>query len=76
MPLSKVTDLTFERTAIGRALGYGTIIVESAGQIQALNRIDYVPNPQEVYEALSELIFGEKGRTKAMGTLSRPRFRR
>jgi membrane protein YdbS with pleckstrin-like domain len=76
MPLSKVTDLTFERTAIGRTLGYGTIIVESAGQIQALNRIDYVPNPQEVYEALSELIFGEKGRTKAMGTLSRPRFRR
>jgi uncharacterized membrane protein YdbT with pleckstrin-like domain len=76
MPLSKVTDLTFERTATGRALGYGTIIVESAGQIQALNRIDYVPSPQEVYEALSELIFGEKGRTKAMGTLSRPRFRR
>jgi hypothetical protein len=35
-----------------------------------------VPNPQEVYEALSELIFGEKGRTKAMGTLSRPRLRR
>ena len=76
MPLSKVTDLTFENTVNGRMLGYGTIIVESAGQIQALNRIDYVPNPQEVYEALSELIFGEKGRTKAMGTLSRPRFRR
>ena len=76
MPLSKVTDLTFERTVNGRALGYGTIIVESAGQIQALNRIEYVPNPQEVYEALSELIFGEKGRTKAMGTLSRPRFRK
>jgi hypothetical protein len=63
MPLSKVTDLTFERSLNGRMLGYGTIVVESAGQIQALNRIDYVPRPEEIYEALSELIFGEKGRT-------------
>ena len=75
MPLSKVTDLTFERTLDGRMLGYGSIIVESAGQIQALNQIDYVPRPEEVYEALSELIFGEKGRTKATGLLARPRFR-
>ena len=76
MPLSKVTDLTFERSPGGRMLGYGTIIVESAGQIQALNRIDYVPRPDEVYEALSELIFGEKGRTRATGMLARPRRRR
>jgi uncharacterized membrane protein YdbT with pleckstrin-like domain len=75
MPLSKVTDLTFERTLDGRMLGYGTIVVESAGQIQALNRIEYVPRPEEIYEALSELIFGEKGRTRASGLLARPRFR-
>jgi uncharacterized membrane protein YdbT with pleckstrin-like domain len=75
MPLSKVTDLTFERTLAGRTLGYGTLIVESAGQIQALNRIRYMPRPEEIYEALSELIFGEKGKTRATGMLSRPRFR-
>ena len=67
MPLSKVTDLTFERTIGGRLLGYGTLIVESAGQIQALNSIDYMPRPEEVYEALSELVFGEKGKTRATG---------
>ena len=76
MPLSKVTDLTFERTLSGRMLGYGTIIVESAGQIQALNKITYMPRPEEIYEALSELIFGEKGRTKATGLLARPRLRK
>jgi uncharacterized membrane protein YdbT with pleckstrin-like domain len=75
MPLGKVTDLTFERTVNGRMLGYGTIIVESAGQIQALNRIEYVPRPEEVYEALSELIFGEKGRTRGSGMLPPPRGR-
>ena len=75
MPLSKVTDLTFRRTFGGRLLGYGTLIVESAGQIQTLNRIDYIPRPEEVYEALSELVFGEKGKTRATGMLARPRLR-
>jgi uncharacterized membrane protein YdbT with pleckstrin-like domain len=76
MPLGKVTDLTFRRTLAGRSLGYGTMVVESAGQIQALNRIDYMPQPEEIYEALSELVFGEKGKTRATGMLSRPRWRR
>jgi uncharacterized membrane protein YdbT with pleckstrin-like domain len=76
MPLTKVTDLTFQRSFRGRILGYGTLIVESAGQIQALNRIDYIPRPEEVYEALSELVFGEKGKTRATGFLARPRWRR
>ncbi len=75
MPLSKVTDLTFERSLGGRMMGYGTIIVESAGQIQALNRIDYLPRPEEIYEALSELVFGDKGRTRATGMLAKPRWR-
>jgi uncharacterized membrane protein YdbT with pleckstrin-like domain len=73
MPLGKVTDLTFQRSLGGRIMGYGTLIVESAGQIQALNRIDYMPRPEEIYEALSELVFGEKGKTRATGMLSRPR---
>jgi hypothetical protein len=76
MPLSKVTDLTFQRSLGGRMLGYGTLIVESAGQIQALNKIEYMPRPEEVYEALSELVFGEKGKTRATGLLARPRWRR
>jgi uncharacterized membrane protein YdbT with pleckstrin-like domain len=63
MPLGKVTDLTFERTLNGRMLGYGTMVIESAGQIQALNRISFLPDPEEVYEAISELVFGEKRQT-------------
>ena len=67
MPLSKVTDLTFQRTFGGRLLGYGTLIVESAGQIQALNKIRYMPRPEEIYEALSELIFGRRARPGPTG---------
>jgi membrane protein YdbS with pleckstrin-like domain len=60
MPITKVTDLTYERSSMGRAFGYGTLIVESAGQIQALNRVEFLPNPEEVYDAISELVFGDK----------------
>ncbi|MGQ0838260.1 PH domain-containing protein [Actinokineospora sp.] len=60
MPISKVTDLTYKRTVMGRALGYGTMVVESAGQIQALNNIEYLPRPEQVYDAISELVFGDK----------------
>lgn len=60
MPISKVTDLTYQRSVAGRMLGYGTMVVESAGQIQALNRITYLPRPEEVYDAISELVFGDK----------------
>ena len=75
MPLGKVTDLTFRRSLGGRIFGYGTLIVESAGQIQALNKISYMPRPEEIYEALSELVFGEKGKTRATGMLARGRWR-
>ncbi|GAA4665651.1 MULTISPECIES: PH domain-containing protein [Amycolatopsis] len=60
MPISKVTDLTYQRTAWGRMFGYGTVVVESAGQIQALNRIDFLPRPEEFYDTISELVFGDK----------------
>ena len=76
MPLGKVTDLTFRRTLGGRIFNYGTMIVESAGQIQALNKVKFMPRPEEIYEALSELIFGEKGRTRASGLLAKTNWRR
>jgi uncharacterized membrane protein YdbT with pleckstrin-like domain len=74
MPLGKVTDLTFERTITGRMMGYGTMVIESAGQIQALNRIDFMPRPEEIYEALAELIFGDKKQTRSH-LLAKPRRR-
>jgi membrane protein YdbS with pleckstrin-like domain len=60
MPLTKVTDLTYERSALGRLLGYGTVVVESAGQIQAFNRIDFLPQPERIYDVVSELVFGDR----------------
>ena len=58
MPLIKVTDLTYKRDLLGRILGYGTFIIESAGQDQALSRIDFVNHPDEWYRRISAELFG------------------
>ncbi|MCW2858576.1 MAG: hypothetical protein JWP48_284 [Actinoallomurus sp.] len=58
MPLSKVTDLTVDRSILGRMLGYGTIVLESAGQEQALSRVEYVPEPEAIYLDISSVAFG------------------
>jgi uncharacterized membrane protein YdbT with pleckstrin-like domain len=61
MPLTKVTDMRFERSAMGRLLGYGTFIVESAGQDQALRQVDKLPYPEQLYLEVCGLIFKDPG---------------
>src|SRR5215469_15048458 len=39
MPLTRVTDMKYTQTALGRVLGYGTFEIESAGQDQALRNV-------------------------------------
>lgn len=51
MPHSKVTDYTLKQSFIGRVLDYGTIRVESAGQVQALEQLDYVRQAVLLYQA-------------------------
>ena len=57
MPLVKVTDMSFQRSTTGRMLGYGSFILESAGQDQALRTIDHVPYPEQLYLEICALIF-------------------
>ncbi len=62
MPLVKVTDMTFQRSFLGRMLGYGTFILESAGQDQALSTVDHIPYPEQLYLEVCALIFPSKDR--------------
>jgi PH (Pleckstrin Homology) domain-containing protein len=62
MPLSKVTDLTYERSIPGRILGYGVFVMESAGQKQGLDRVDFLPTPDVLYQQVSTLLFGPNSR--------------
>ena len=56
MPLEKVTDMTYRRTIGGRLFGYGDLIVENAGQKQAMDEIDFLPRPDEFYRTVTSLV--------------------
>ena len=60
LPLGKVTDMSFQRTTIGRILGYGEFIVESAGQDQALRNVRFIPYPEQLYLEVCGLIFKDE----------------
>jgi len=60
LPLAKVTDMSFQRTTIGRVLGYGEFIVESAGQDQALRNVKFIPYPEQLYLEVCGLIFKDE----------------
>jgi uncharacterized membrane protein YdbT with pleckstrin-like domain len=57
MPLARVTDMSFRRSALGRLLGYGEFIVESAGEEQTLRSIDFLPYPEQLYLEVCGLVF-------------------
>ncbi|HEY2441885.1 MAG TPA: PH domain-containing protein [Streptosporangiaceae bacterium] len=57
MPMVKVTDMSFQRSFQGRMLGYGTFVLESAGQDQALRVVDHLPYPEQLYLEVCGLLF-------------------
>ena len=57
MPLARVTDMKYEQSPLGRALNYGTFVLESAGQEQALREIKHLPNPNELYLRVVEEMY-------------------
>ncbi len=61
MPLGKVTDLSYDRSATGRVLGYGKFTLESAGQDQALREINWIPAPDQTYREICDSVFGKEG---------------
>ena len=57
MPLLRVTDMKYTQSALGRMLSYGTFVLESAGQDQALREVKHLPNPNELYLRVVEEMY-------------------
>ena len=54
IPLADVTDIRIRLRTLGRFLGYGEVIIESAGQRRIAQ--NFVPYPEQVFLELSDLI--------------------
>ena len=67
MRISKITDMRYTRGALGEILGFAQIIIESAGQEQALRDLPYLSDPLENYRRLCEVIFGDKHHPRKSG---------
>ena len=72
MPLTKVTDMSYNVSMLGRVLGYGEFVFESAGPGAgaAHGRATWA-GPDVLFAVLSEELFGEHGivaRTRRRGT--------
>jgi len=52
VPLVEITDMSLRCSIPGRILGYGQLRVETAGQQQAVGRLDFIPAPGAVYRAM------------------------
>lgn len=62
MPMSKVTDMRYDRSLTGQFFGYGVYVLESAGQDQALSTIKFIPDPDMHYQQISAVIFAPSQR--------------
>lgn len=57
MPLTRVTDMKYLQSPLGRILNYGTFELESAGQDQALSKVKNLPGPNELYLRIVEEMY-------------------
>lgn len=65
-PIKKITDRRIEHTVVGNLLGYGTVIIESAGH-ESLQVLHWVPSPMTMYEAILKLTSAEGLPSPAQG---------
>ena len=77
VPLGAISDLTCRRPLLGRMLGYGDLVVETAGRSDGVKRIDRLGRPEQVYRELTSLM-SARGRPgdpiqEARGTRRSPR---
>ncbi len=56
MPLQRILDIAVERPFMGRLLGYGHFVFESAAQDQGLRDIRYVGRPEDRDQTIQRVI--------------------
>lgn len=58
LPLPKLTDMIYQRTGLGHALGYGTFDLQAPGAAVNLGRLPFVRDPDNTYLQISHLLWG------------------
>lgn len=56
IPLPKVTDTTYRRSAAGRIFGFGSLLLDSPGETPGLATLTYLPRPDRIYRLITSLV--------------------
>lgn len=67
MPLGRILDITVDKPLLGRVLGYGHFVFESAAQEQGLREIRYVGSPDRRDLAIQRVVARAGLRGRGMG---------
>lgn len=57
IPLSRISDVSYERDLMDRVLGCGTLVIAVAGEQQV--ELDDIPHVERVHMAIHDLLFDE-----------------
>jgi uncharacterized membrane protein YdbT with pleckstrin-like domain len=57
IPLDVLNEITFKRSLLGRFLGYASFTVTSRAPNQITQKIDFVPNPEDLYATITDAVF-------------------
>ncbi len=73
MPINRILDMTMTRTVLGRLLGYGHFVFESAAQEQGLREIKFVPDILAVDREINNAVNRETRRRERLAAEARRR---
>jgi membrane protein YdbS with pleckstrin-like domain len=54
VPLSRITDLRYTQSALGRMLNYATLAVAAPGAAPVWAAVPHLPNPTELYQRIAD----------------------
>jgi Bacterial PH domain len=58
IPFGVVNDFSYVRSPVGRRLGFGELLVRYGARDQVLQRIQYIPYPEQLYQEIRQKVFG------------------
>jgi hypothetical protein len=58
IPFGVVNDFSYDRSPVGRRLGFGEFLVRYGARDQVLKRIQYIPYPEKLYQEIRQKVFG------------------
>lgn len=60
IPLDQLDGVTLKQSLLGRLLGYGSFVVAFGAPSQLLQKIDYIPDPEDLYVKISDALFAPR----------------